>query len=120
MDCYQINLLICGLFSLAIAIVGILFVDSVLKPRLVLGKRLAVYAGITLVLCGYSLFGIRLHKYREWNVITSAAAYHNVSMYHAAKRATARAAAEKRNIEDADRLTGVAPVPPSSDEHPGL
>lgn len=118
MDYYQTRLFMYGVISALIAICGVMTIDGVLKQHLALRKRLALYAGLTLVLCGYSLFGVRLHRYREWHVIKSAADYHNVSMYHAAKRAAARAA-EKKNVKDADRLTGVAPVSPSSDKCPG-
>ena len=115
MDYYQMRLLAYGLIVMLIAFSGVMTVDGVLKQHLALRKRLTLYAGVTIVLCGYSFFGVRLHRYREWSVIKSAADYHNVSMYHAAKRA----AAAKKNVKDADRLTGVAPVSPSSDKCPG-
>lgn len=118
MDYYQTKLFIYGVISAVIAICGVMTVDSVLKQHLALRKRLMLYAGLVLVMCGYSLFGVRLHKYREWNVIKSAADYHDTAMYHAAKRAEARREAEKQNLKDADRSTGVAPVPPSSDKQP--
>lgn len=119
MDYYQTRLFMYGVISALIAICGVIIVDGVLKSHLAFRKRLTLYAGLAIVLCGYSLFGIRLHKYREWHVIKSAADYHNVSMYHGAKRAAARAA-EKKNVKDADRSTGVAPVSPSSDKCPGF
>ena len=118
MDYYQTKLFVYGVISAVIVICGVMTVDGVLKQHLALRKRLTLYAGLTLVLCGYSLFGARLHKYREWYVIKSAADYHNVSMYHAAKQAAARREAEKKNVKDADRSTGVAPVLPSSDKQP--
>lgn len=118
MDYYQMRLMAYGLISVMIALAGILLIDGVLKSRLSLGKRLTVYAGLALIVCGYSLFDVRLHKYREWYVIKSAAEYHDVSMYHAAKR-SARREAEKKNVKDADRSTGVAPVYPSSGKCPG-
>lgn len=119
MDYYQTKLFVYGVISAVIAICGVMTVDSVLKSYLTIRKRLMLYAGLALELCGYSPFGVRLHKYREWHVIKNAADYHNVSMYHAAKRAAAQAEAEKKNVKDADRSTGVAPVSPSSDKCPG-
>ena len=120
MDYYQTRLFMYGVISALIAICGVVIVDGVLKSHLSFRKRLTLYAGLAIVLCGYSLFGVRLHKYREWSVIKSAADYHDVSMYHAAKRAAARREAEKKNVKDADRSTGVAPVVPSSDKCPSF
>lgn len=118
MDIYQMRLLAYGCTSALLVMGGLFIVDHVLKNRLALKKRMILYAGMSLILSGGSLFGIRLHRYREWSVIKSAADYHDVSMYHAAKRAAARREAEKKNVKDADRSTGVAPVLPSSDKQP--
>lgn len=118
MDIYQMRLLAYGCVSACLVIGGLFAIDHVLKNRVALKKRMILYAGMSLILSGVSLFGIRLHRYREWSVIKSAADYHNVSMYHAAKRAAARREAEKKNVKDADRSTGVAPVLPSSDKQP--
>ena len=118
MDIYQMRLLAYGCASAWLVFGGLFSVDQVLKNRLVLKKRMILYAGMSLILSGVALFGVRLHRYREWHVIKSAADYHDVSMYHAAKRAAARRDAEKKNVKDADRSTGVAPVLPSSDKQP--
>ena len=118
MDIYQMRLLAYGCVSAWLVIGGLFAIDHVLKNRVALKKRMILYAGMSLILSGVVLFGVRLHRYREWHVIKSAADYHDVSMYHAAKRAAARRDAEKKNVKDADRSTGVAPVLPSSDKQP--
>ena len=88
-DYFQRRLLMHGIIATCIVLMGGMVVDEVMKRRLTLCERFALYSGVILVLGGISFFGVKLHRHGEMETIRNAAEYHDTIMYHRAKAADA-------------------------------
>lgn len=111
MDYYTMNTLLYAVVSLCIGAMGIMFVDSALRDALCRRKRLALYAGVAILLAGLLPFGRQILKNEEWKVIKLSADYHDTIAYH--RERWNRARQEKEKLQDADRLPVGTTVPPT-------
>lgn len=111
MDYYTMNTLLYAGVSLSIGVMGIMFVDSALRDALCRRKRLALYAGVAVLLAGLLSFGRQMLKNEEWKVIKLSADYHDTIAYH--RKRWNKARQEKEKLQDADRLPVGTTMPPT-------